>query len=84
MVFVPPATAKVCQQFSKRNYRLASDNSASGSADHQCGELLIADCRLLIVDFRFFSRSHTASVSPNHQSPIINPEERARPGTGCD
>jgi hypothetical protein len=80
MVFVPPATAKVCQQFSKRNYRLASDNSASASAE----ELLIADCRLLIVDFRFFSRSHTASVSPNHQSPIINPEERARPGTGCD
>jgi hypothetical protein len=38
------------------------------------GELLIADCRLIMVDRRFFSRSHTASVSPNQQSEIINPQ----------
>jgi hypothetical protein len=34
--------------------------------------LLIADCRLFIVDCRFLSRSHAASASPNHQYQIIN------------
>jgi hypothetical protein len=38
----------------------------------RCGELLIVECRLIIVDYRSLSKSHSASAFPNQQSKIIN------------